>query len=111
MIDVAWAQGGGGAPPAFVQFGPILAIFAIFYFLLIRPQQKKAQEHQQMLDELKRNDEVVTGGGIYGKVTALTDDVATVEIAPKVQIRVSRGTISHVSSARGEKEKTKEKEK
>ncbi|HEX7226546.1 MAG TPA: preprotein translocase subunit YajC, partial [Candidatus Binatia bacterium] len=67
-----------------------------FYFLLIRPQQKKAKEHQQMLGKLKKNDEVMTSGGIYGKVIALTDNIVTLEVAPNVRIRVNRPQISAV---------------
>lgn len=113
MIDTALAQSGAGAPPALVQFLPLILVFAVFYFLLIRPQQQKARQHQQMLDALKKNDEVVTGGGLYGKVVAIADDVVTVEVAPKVQVRVSRPTISQVVSggrAAG-KDKPKAKEK
>jgi preprotein translocase subunit YajC len=81
-------------------------VFIIFYFLLIRPQQKKAKEHQQMLGKLKKNDEVMTSGGIYGKVTALTDNIVTLEVAPNVRIRVNRPQISAVLT--GEKTIAKE---
>jgi len=74
--------------------------------LLIRPQQKKTKEHQQMLGKLKKNDEVMTSGGIYGKVTALTDNIVTLEIAPNVRIRVNRPQISAVLT--GEKTMAKE---
>ncbi len=105
------AQIGPGAAPALVSFLPLVLVFGVFYFLLIRPQQQKAREHEEMLGALKRNDEVVTGGGLYGKVTAISDDVVTVEIAPKVQVRVSRPTISHLATASREKDKPKMKEK
>lgn len=112
MIDTALAQAGaGGGPPAFVSFLPLFLVLAVFYFLLIRPQQQKAKEHQATLDALKRNDEIVTGGGLYGRVVAINDDVVTVEIAPKVQVRVSRPTISGVVTAGREKDKPKTKEK
>jgi preprotein translocase subunit YajC len=78
----------------------------IFYFLLIRPQQKKARDHQQMLGRLKKNDEVMTSGGIYGKVTALADNVVTLEVAPNVRIRVNRPQISAVIT--GEKNPPKD---
>ena len=65
----------------------------IFYFLLIRPQQKRTKDHQRMLNELKRDDEVVTSGGIYGKITGLTDQVVTLEIAPNVRIKVQRAQV------------------
>jgi preprotein translocase subunit YajC len=69
------------------------------YFMVIRPQQKKAKEHQEMLNKLKRNDEVMTSGGIYGKVIDLKETVVTLEVAPNVRIRVHRPQISAVISA------------
>jgi preprotein translocase subunit YajC len=108
MLDIAFAQlaPGGGGPSQLLSFLPLVLVFVIFYFLLIRPQQKKAKDHQQMLGKLKKNDEVMTSGGIYGKVTALTDNVVTVEVAPNVRIRVHRPQISTVVA--GEKTPTKE---
>ena len=73
---------------------PFIFIFVIFYFLLIRPQQKRAKEHESMLNSLKKGDEVVTSGGMYGKITGITDQVATLEVAPNVRIRVQRQSIS-----------------
>ncbi|MBI4772906.1 MAG: preprotein translocase subunit YajC [Deltaproteobacteria bacterium] len=87
-------------------------MFAIFYFLLIRPQQKKQKQHRSMLSNLRRGDNVVTQGGIHGKVTGLTDTIATVEIAPGVRVRVGRGAISTINTpqqpAPAPKEKGKE---
>ncbi len=96
-----------------VSFMPLLLVFVVFYFLLIRPQQQKAKEHKTMLANLKKNDEVVTGGGLYGKVIALGDSVVTLEIAPNVKVRVSRPQISDVipSVRVEEKNKGREKEK
>jgi preprotein translocase subunit YajC len=113
MIAAAWAQAEGGAPPALVSFAPLILVFVVFYFLLIRPQQQKAKEHRTMLANLKRNDEVVTAGGLYGKVVALGEDIVTLEIAPNVRVRVSRPQINRVIAApRAEdKEKGKEKDK
>lgn len=108
MTDIALAQtvpGFGGAGQM-LNFLPLVLVFAVFYFLLIRPQQKKAKEHQQMLGRLKKNDEVMTSGGIYGKVMALTDDVVTLEVAPNVRLRVHRPQISAVTT--GEKGSSKE---
>ena len=91
MIDTAWAQTARpGAPPSLVSFAPLALIFVVFYFLLIRPQQQKAKEHRVMLANLKKNDEVITSGGIYGKVVALSDKVVTLEIAPNVRVKLSR---------------------
>ena len=88
MFDLAFAQTapGVGSPSQLISL-PLVMVFIIFYFLLIRPQQKKSKEHQQMLSKLKKNDEVMTSGGIYGKMTALTDNIVTLEIAPNVRIQ------------------------
>jgi preprotein translocase subunit YajC len=85
---------------------PFVLIFIIMYFMVIRPQQKKSKEHQEMLNKLKKNDEVMTSGGIYGKVVALADNVVTLEVAPNVRIRVHRPQISSVIT--GEKSSGKE---
>ena len=73
--------------------------FAIMYFMVIRPQQKKGKEHQELLNKLKKNDEVMTSGGIYGKVVDLKDTIVTIEVAPNVRIRVARPQISTVIGA------------
>ena len=75
---------------------PWLLIFVIFYMLLIRPQQKRAREHQAAIAAIKKGDEVITGGGIRGKVVKVTDDEAEVEIAQGVRVRVVKGTLSQV---------------
>jgi preprotein translocase subunit YajC len=108
MFDVAFAQTAQSpsGPSALVSFVPLVLVFVIFYLLLIRPQQKKVRQHQQILAKLKKNDEVMTSGGIYGKVVALTDNVVTLEIAPNVRIRVHRPQISEI--LRGERPLTKE---
>jgi preprotein translocase subunit YajC len=98
MADLAYAQGASPAagPGPLVQFLPLVLVMVIFYFLLIRPQQQKAKEHRQMLDELKRNDRVLTNGGIYGRVIELSERDLTLEIAPNVRIQVDRGHIETV---------------
>ena len=108
MVETAWAQfgQGGGATGLLAQLMPLVLVFVIFYFLLILPQQKKSKEHRKMLDGLKRNDEVITSGGIYGKVMSLTDTVVTLEIAPNVRIRLQRSQIGAV--VREEAKETKE---
>ena len=107
-MDIAWAQTvpGIGGPGQLLSFLPLVLVFVIFYFLLIRPQQKKAKDHQEMVKKLKKNDEVMTSGGIYGKVIALADTVVTLEVAPNVRIRVHRPQISEVVT--GEKGSSKE---
>ncbi|MGH7827468.1 MAG: preprotein translocase subunit YajC [Candidatus Binatia bacterium] len=108
MWDIAYAQTapGGGGPSQLISFLPLVLVFIIFYFLLIRPQQKKAKEHREMLSKIKKNDEVMTAGGIYGKVINLTDNVVTLEVAPNVRVRVHRPQISAVVT--GEKASAKE---
>ncbi|MCL2340108.1 MAG: preprotein translocase subunit YajC [Proteobacteria bacterium] len=105
MSGVAWAA--DAAVPAgmagIVQFAPLILIFVVFYFLLIRPQQKKAKEHQNYLANLKKGDRVITGGGIHGVIAGLSDSVVTLEIAENVRIKVSRGAIAG-SAVEGEKQ-------
>jgi preprotein translocase subunit YajC len=111
VIDLAYAMGmppggGGGAGGAGGMFGallPLVLMFFVFYFLLIRPQQKRTKEHRQFLDSLQKGDEVVSSGGIYGRVTGITDNVITLEIADKVRIKIQRSNIS------GDKAKVPEK--
>jgi len=74
-------------------FAPLIIIFAIFYFLLIRPQQKRAKEQKEMLDNLKKGDKIITQGGIHGLIEGLTDKVVTIKIAENVKIKVSRSSI------------------
>ena len=85
---------------AFGSFIPLILIFAIFYFLMIRPQQKRAKEHKAMLGALRRGDQVVTAGGLMGKVTRVKEgeDEIEVELAENVKVRVVRGTIAQVIS-------------
>jgi len=96
-ISSAYAQAAGGDGGGLMTFLPLILIFVVFYFLLIRPQQKKAKEHRNMVDNVRRGDEVVTGGGIVGKVTKVKDDHhIQVEIAEGVRINVVKGTLSDV---------------
>jgi len=104
LEGIAWAQqAAGGAEGTsqqvlFTTVVPLVALFAIFYFLLIRPQSQKASEHQKMLTALKRNDEVVTQGGIIGRIVELGDKVVTLEIAPNVRVRIERSQITSLST-------------
>lgn len=93
----AQAAGGAGAGSAFASFVPLILIFAIMYFLLIRPQQKKMKEHKAMVEALRRGDQVVTSGGIVGKVTKVQEDgLVEVEIADNVKVKVIKHTITQV---------------
>lgn len=102
MIEAAYAMGAGsdsgGGPQSLAGFIPLILIFAIFYFLLIRPQQKKMKEQKTFIDNLQKGDKVVTSGGVHGKITGLTDTIVTLEIADKVRIKVTRSQISGMSS-------------
>lgn len=102
FITPAQAQGflgGGDGGGGLGAFAPIILIFVVFYFLLIRPQQKKVKAHREMLNVVKRGDRILTGGGIIGTVTRVKDnDELVVEIADGVKISVLRGTISDVLS-------------
>ncbi len=102
MNSLAYALGSGGGGAGgqgggFSAFVPLILMFAIFYFLLIRPQQKKAKMHKALLSALKKGDRVVSSGGLHGLVTGLTEEVVTMEIAPKIRVKISRGSISGVA--------------
>ena len=99
FVTPAYAQAAGGAGSAFTSFVPLILIFAIMYFLLIRPQQKKVKEHQAMVAALRRGDQVVTQGGVIGKVVKVKDDgEVEVEIADGVKVRIVQSTIATVIS-------------
>ena len=105
-MDIAYAmgqaggaagEGGGGllATPLF----PIILMLGVMWFFLIRPQQKKQKEHKEMINRLKKGDRVVTSGGLYGRITGVTDNTLTVEIADKVRVKVSRAHVSGLAQA------------
>jgi preprotein translocase subunit YajC len=98
LISPAYAQGMGGAD-GLGPLIPLILIFVVFWFLLIRPQQKKAKEHREMLGQLRRGDQIVTSGGLIGKVTKVVSDTELqVEIAEEVRVRVMRGMVASVLS-------------
>ncbi len=97
FIPPAYAQAAPTSPGGdFMAFLPMIAIFVVFYFLLIRPQQKKAKETRAMLEALQKGDEVVTSGGVVGRIAKLNEQYAVVEIAPNIEINVQRGAISQL---------------
>ena len=99
FVSTAYAQTAGGAAGGdmLVQFAPLILIFVVFYFLLIRPQQKKMKEHKAMLESIRRGDRVVTGGGIIGVITKVgPEDELQVEIAENVRVRCLRSTVNLV---------------
>ncbi len=117
--SVAHAMGSlGGAPGADGQasnpigaFVPLILMFAIFYFLLIRPQQKKAKQHKEMLSTLRKGDYVLTGGGIYGRIQDIDGDVLAIEIADGVRVKVNRSFVSSQTDATGKAKEEAPKEK
>jgi preprotein translocase subunit YajC len=99
IISPAYAQAAGGADGGFATLLPLVLIFVVFYFLLIRPQQKRAKDHRNMLAAVRRGDKVVTGGGIMGTVTKVVNDQElAVEIAEGIKIRVQRSLVASVQS-------------
>jgi preprotein translocase subunit YajC len=95
LISPAFAQATGSTPGSdLIAYLPIVAIFVVFYFVAIRPQQKRSKETKAMLAALQKGDEVVAAGGIVGRITKLTDAYATVEIANNVEMTVQRSAIS-----------------
>lgn len=95
-VALAQAAPGSEAPNPIVGLMPLLFIMVIMYFMLIRPQKKRMVAHEEMVKSAKKGDHVITAGGIFGKVTAVEDDVLRVEIASGVEVRVVRGTISSI---------------
>ena len=100
LISNAYAQAAAATPAGpmdnVMQFLPIILMFVVLYFLMIRPQQKKAKEHKALLDGLSKGDEVVSQGGIAGRITKVGDEFVTVEIADKVEIQVQKPAIALV---------------
>ena len=101
--SVAYAQSAGDASQQspFFQFIPLVLILGVFWFLIIRPQQKKQKEHQRMVDSLNKGDKVVTNGGIFGTIVKVGDDRITLEIASKVQINIERQQVSRMDKKSG----------
>jgi len=102
VFSEVWAMGapgggeGAGSGNPLMAFLPLVIMFGILYFLLIRPQQKRQKEHKQMLESVKKGDRVVTSGGIHGSVVNVKDDVLTVKIANNVTIDINRSSVSRV---------------
>ena len=94
LIASAYAQDAAQQPSALAQFLPLILIFIVFYFLLIRPQMKRAKEHKALVGALNKGDEVVTNGGLLGKITDLNDSFVTLELAKGVEIKIQRHAIA-----------------
>ena len=94
-VAVAYAADAAPAGPSgIMSFAPLVFLFVIFYFLLIRPQQKRSKDHKEMLTKVAVNDNIITSGGIHGRVTGVQEDTVTAEIADKVRVKVSKGAIT-----------------
>lgn len=121
MVDIVYAMGAGGGGAgggegAGAMLFPMLIMFGIFYLLLIRPQQKKQKQHQEMINELKKGDRIMTNGGIYGRITSSDGPKLTIEVADNVKIKVNRGYVAGLEKqtpapAPTKKEKDKDKGK
>jgi preprotein translocase subunit YajC len=98
LISIAYAMGQGGEAAGqgaggFTGFIPLILMFVIFYFLLIRPQQKKTKQHREMVGSLKKGDRIITSGGIHGRITGLDEATLTVEISDRVRVKVARSNV------------------
>jgi preprotein translocase subunit YajC len=102
LISEAFAMGQAGGQAGqgggIAGFLPIIILFVIFYFLLIRPQQKKAKEHREMIANLKKGARIITSGGIFGTIISLDDTTVGLEIADKVKIKITRGNVAAIAS-------------
>ena len=100
FISEAMAQSTGGGSGFLIQIAPLVLIFAVFYFLLIRPQQKKMKDHRTMVESLTKGDKIVTAGGLLGTIAKIEDDrIASVEISDNIKVKVVRSTITEVIPA------------
>lgn len=95
-VSLAYAQDAApaGGLSGLLSIAPLIVLVVIFYFLLIRPQQKKAKEHKQMISTIQKGDNIITTGGIYGRVTAVSDDAFTVEIADNVRVKIAKDAVA-----------------
>ncbi|MDD4957563.1 MAG: preprotein translocase subunit YajC [Candidatus Omnitrophica bacterium] len=109
MLTLAFAQDAGASQSASTASGSpmgmiyyMLVVFAIFYFLLIRPQKKQQKEHQNMLEAIKKNDEVITSGGMYGTVVNIQNDIVTLRVDDNTRIKVQKSAISGIKKTKKE---------
>jgi preprotein translocase subunit YajC len=97
LLTLSAAAAGGEAPPAWLQFMPLVAMVAVFWFLILRPQMRKQKEHAAKVSGIKKGDQVLTGGGIVGKVSKVIDDhYAEVELGPNLKVKVLKSTIADI---------------
>lgn len=107
MSDIAYAMGtapqaaGQPAPNPIISLLPLVLIFVIFYFMLIRPQQKRQKEHQNLIKNIKKNDDVVTTGGLHGTIVAVKDDTFMIRVSEGVNIEIDRTCVAYVKKSHG----------
>ncbi len=93
IISPAFAQSAGGGDPGFIGFLPIILMFVLLYFLMIRPQMKRSKEQKQMVEALQKGDEVIAAGGVLGRITRISDAYVSLEVAPDTEISVQRAAV------------------
>jgi preprotein translocase subunit YajC len=96
FINEAWAQAAAPGGADLMSMLPIILMFVVLYFVMIRPQMKRAKEHKAMIDALQKGDEVVAAGGVLGRVTKVADNYVTIEIADKIEVKVQRPAVQLV---------------
>jgi preprotein translocase subunit YajC len=96
FISNAYAQADAAAQGGLMSFLPLIVIFAVFYFMLIRPQMKRSKEHKQLVSQLSKGDEVITNGGLLGKITDVSESFVTLELADNLQIKLQRHAVANV---------------
>lgn len=96
FISNAYAQADGIASGGLMSFLPLIVIFAVFYFMLIRPQMKRSKEHKRLVTQLSKGDEVITNGGLLGKITDVSESFVTLELADNLQIKLQRQAVANV---------------
>jgi preprotein translocase subunit YajC len=98
-MNTAYAMGsqaasGQGGANQWMSFLPLILLFVVFYFLLIRPQQKRAKQQKSFIENLKKGDKIITSSGLYGTITGITDDAITIEIAEKVRVKIAKNAVA-----------------
>jgi preprotein translocase subunit YajC len=93
IISPAFAQSAGGGDPGYIGFLPIILMFVLLYFLMIRPQMKRSKEQKQMVEALQKGDEVITAGGVLGRITRISDAYVSLEVAPNTEISIQRTAV------------------
>jgi preprotein translocase subunit YajC len=93
IISPAFAQSAGGGDPGFIGFLPIILMFVLLYFLMIRPQMKRSKEQKQMVEALQKGDEVIAAGGVLGRITRIGDAYVSLEVAPNTEISIQRAAV------------------